>query len=58
MLDIACGTGRFVAAAAKAGFSISGADISKTAVEVGRDVFAGIDLRVADLDTLCADARR
>jgi len=58
VLDIACGTGRFVAAAAKAGFSISGADISKTAVEVGRDVFAGIDLRVADLDTLCADARR
>jgi 2-polyprenyl-3-methyl-5-hydroxy-6-metoxy-1,4-benzoquinol methylase len=58
VLDVACGTGRFVAAAAKAGFTISGADISATAVEVGREVFPEIDLQAIPLDVLAANGRR
>jgi len=58
VLDVACGTGRFVAAAAKAGFVASGVDVSETAVEVAREAFPGIDVKEMPVDALAADGRR
>jgi len=53
VLDLGCGTGRFVAAAREAGADVVGVDIAERALERARRVAPGADLRlVADDGTL------
>ncbi len=50
VLDLGCGTGRFVAAARDAGADVVGVDIAERALERARRVAPGADLRLVSPD--------
>ena len=50
VLDLGCGTGRFVAAARDAGADVVGVDIAERALERARRVAPGADLRLVSAD--------
>jgi SAM-dependent methyltransferase len=51
LLDLGMGTGRFLAAAKDRGYTVTGCDFDRDAVQVARDVFHLNDVHVTDVDT-------
>jgi 2-polyprenyl-3-methyl-5-hydroxy-6-metoxy-1,4-benzoquinol methylase len=53
VLDVACGTGRFAAAAAEAGWDVTGFDASEEAISVAKRIFGSrADFHVGDLESI------
>ena len=50
LLDVGCGTGRFINAARKVGFNVQGIEISESAIDIAKDLY-GLDLLSGDLNS-------
>src|SRR6185437_5437676 len=55
ILDIGCGSGTFTALLQRAGFVVSGIDISERLVAIGRKNYPGLDLIEGDAENLPFD---